>query len=173
MKKQVEIWRDIPGYEGIYQCSNLGRVKSLDRFDDLGRFTRGKLKSVTFKSKGYLKCSLNKSGIKKTIPLHKIIAITFLNHTPCGMALVVDHINNIKTDNRASNLQLISNRENTAKHDRKCSSKYTGVCWDKSRSKWISTIYINGKLKNLGRYDSEYSAHLEYQKALHDVTKKD
>jgi ribosomal protein L15E len=72
--------------------------------------------------------------------------MAFLNHTPCGYKIVVDHIdNNIKTDNRLENLQLITQRENVSKDIKNTSSKYIGVCWHKKAKKWRSSIQINGK----------------------------
>ena len=100
--QQEEIWKDVPGYEGLYQASNLGRIKS-----DI------KIKNQTkSKSKKYLMVYLYKQNVKKTIAVHQLIAMTFLNHTPCGHKIVVDHIDNNHLNNKLINLQLITHREN-------------------------------------------------------------
>ena len=95
--------------------------------------------------------------------------MAFLNHEPCGMKIVVDHINyNIK-DNRLVNLRLITNRENTSHRKKKGSSKYTGVCWHKQNLNWVAYIQVKGKNISLGSYKTEYEAHLAYQKALKEL----
>ena len=91
--------------------------------------------------------------------------MAFLGHKLNGMKYIVDHIDNDKLNNNVDNLQVVSNRINSSK-DRKGSSKYTGVCWDKATNKWITKIYINGKNKTLGRFDCEIKASLTYQKEL-------
>jgi hypothetical protein len=155
-----EIWKDIPGYEGLYQVSNMGRVKSV-------RYNRFLKAGVC--SGGYLGVCLYVNSTKKTLKIHKLVSMTFLNHKPDGYKIVVDHIDNDKTNNRIDNLQLITPRENASKDRRGYSSKYVGVSWDKSRNKWISAIHIGGKNNHLGRFESEYEAHLAYQKALSDL----
>ena len=97
------------------------------------------------------------------------MAIEFLGHIPDGHKIVCDHKNNIKTDNRLENIQLIPNRENCTKDRKPGSSKYTGVCWYISTNKWVAKIYLNGKKKHLGYFKSEYKAHLAYQKALSSI----
>lgn len=107
ISKQIEneIWKDIKGYEGLYQISNLGRVKS---------FKTKKNKYMTPKddSRGYLQIQLvNKEGIRKTIKIHRIVAETFIpnpENKPC-----VDHINTIKKDNRVDNLRWCTKKENS------------------------------------------------------------
>jgi len=71
--------------------------------------------------------------------------------------------------NNVSNLQLISQRENSSKDRKDGSSQYTGVSWFKKSNKWRSVIYINGKLKHLGLFDNELDASNAYQKTLNDL----
>ena len=92
--------------------------------------------------------------------------MSFLGHEPNGHALVVNHIDFDKTNNHVSNLEIVTNRENTNQKHLKSSSKYIGVGWDKSRQKWVSRIRINGKLKQLGRFNTEIEAHITYQNKL-------
>ena len=166
-----EIWKDIPDYEGIYQVSNLGRIKSLERkIWNVKNNSYSKLKCKILKQsltgKGYLAVNLHKNGIKKTKTIHVLVAICFLGHKQSGMkGFIVDHKDNIKTNNKLSNLKLITNRKNLSKN-KKGTSKYTGVSWNKNKNKWIAQIYMNGKNKNLGYFDNEYSAHIKYQQEL-------
>ena len=163
-----ETFKNIAGYEGIYQVSNLGRVKSLERLSSIGRSLPEKILKPGKVKKGYLIVVLCKESKTKTFNLHQLVAQSFLNHTPSGHDVVIDHIDNDKSNNRVDNLQLTTNRHNSSKDKdkNKTTSKYTGVCWDKSVNKWRADIKINGKQKYLGLFTCEYSAHLVYQEAL-------
>jgi len=154
---EIENWVAIKGYEGLYEISDLGRVKSALSKEVL---------NPSVDVYGYLLLSLYKDRKGKTFKVHQLIAIAFHNHIPCGYEVVVDHIDNDKLNNRADNIQLISHRENIVKDLHKGGSKYTGVCWHKKAQKWISSIQIKGKRKYLGLFSDEYEAHLKYQAEL-------
>lgn len=160
-----EEWRDIPNYEGLYQASSLGRIKCLERVVSFGNTQRTVKENILNPSLSgnYLRVNLN----RKTKRVHQLVAMAFLNHTPCGYKLVVDHINNNKLDNRVENLQLITNRENSSKDRTGGSSKYTGV--SRSRNKWHASIKIKQKTINLGYYNCETKAHLVYQNKLQEL----
>ena len=153
-----EIWKDIPNYEGQYQVSNLGNVKSI-------RFNREKLLSPSI-YKGYLYVILYRNKIRTTKRIHQLVAMAFLNHIPCGLDLVVNHINLNKSDNRLVNLEVISARKNTNKKHLKNSSIYTGVCYLKSRKKWRSSIGIKKTRICLGDYKDEKQASEMYELAV-------
>tara|TARA_R110001592_G_scaffold57513_1_gene174587 strand:- start:708 stop:1238 length:531 start_codon:yes stop_codon:yes gene_type:complete len=169
----MEIYKDIKGYEGMYQVSNLGNVRSLSR--DVKNYKGGvrllkerilKPCLVGLKGNQYLAVKLFKNFKNKQFKNHKLVAMEFLSHRSKGYeGLIVDHKNGVKTDNRLENLQLITARENVSK-DKKGLSKYTGVSWKKDRKEWRSQIFINGKNKHLGDFTDEIDAHNEYQKAL-------
>lgn len=168
-----EIWKDIPSYEGFYQVSNLGNVKSLSRkvfrkYNSIG-FTKDRILKYSINMHGYACYKLSKLNNKKIFTAHQLVAMAFLNHTICGHKLVVDHMNDNKLDNRAENLQLITNRENAYRTQGKYSSQYKGVSWYKRDKKWIAKIRINGKEKYLGSFENEHDAHLAYQNKLNEV----
>ena len=168
----IEIWKDIPNYEGIYQVSNLGNVKSLSRENYSGKgmkISKERILKQNLDNRYYYQVKLYKDKKLKTFKVHKLVAMAFLNHVPCGYKLVVDHINDNPKDNRVENLQIVTQRENAFKSQGKYSSQYKGVLWDKERNKWQAKIYVNGKTKYLGRFDSEYQAHLKYQEALNNM----
>ena len=171
---QEEIWEDIPNYEGIYQVSSFGRVKSLPKEWISGRNTikkhNGVMLSMCKGGGGYFHVSLLKDKRNKTFKIHKLVAITFLNHTPNGNKIVVDHINNDKLDNRVENLQLVTNRENTSKDIKNKTSKYTGVCWYKRYGKWRIKIQINNMDIHIGYFDCELKAYLAYQNKLKEIS---
>lgn len=157
-----EIFKNIEDYEG-YQISNLGSVKSFRRK------TPKILKPIKNRG-GYLVVDLQSEGKTKTRAIHQLVAITFLNHVPNGRKIIVDHIDNDQSNNKLENLQLITFRENCSK-DKKGSSSYTGVSWDKNRNLWRSSITLNSKHVHLGRFKTEEEAHNEYQKALNNFLK--
>jgi len=161
---EIEIWKDVPEYEGLYQVSNFGNVKSY-------KSGLEKILSPSKDSWGYLQLGLIKNLTRKTFKVHKLVAMAFLNHKPCGLKLQVDHINKNILDNNVKNLQILTAREHKHKDCKKGSSKYIGVSFDKSRNKWHSQITINGKNNNLGRFKNEYDAHLAYQNKLKEIEK--
>jgi hypothetical protein len=113
----MEKWRDIEGYEGLYQVSNFGRVRSLDRVV-FQKNRWGQLWKVTYKGTilkqykqpYYLEVDLCKDGVKKHHLVHRIEYEAFNGKIPEGMQ--VNHINEIKTDNRLENLNLMTPSEN-------------------------------------------------------------
>ena len=152
-----EIWKDVPGYEGMYYVSNLGKVKNKRNVMLTGRIN----------SRGYLRAALNKNGKTKEFRFHQLVAMAFLNHKPCGMERVVDHINRNKLDNRVENLRVISQRENCVKTGK--TSKYMGVHFCNTNKKYIAKTSIKGENKYIGKFDNEYEAHLAYQSALKNI----
>lgn len=164
-----EIWKEVPGYEDYYKVSNLGNVESITRIIKGNR----KLYGMEMKQKtinGYRCIRFSKNGQTKSFSIHQLVAMAFLGHKINGHVVVVDHINNIKTDNRFCNLQLITNRQNVAKDIKNKTSKYTGVSWDKINNKWRTDIKHNGVRINLGRYVNEVEAGEAYNNYLNTIT---
>jgi hypothetical protein len=160
--RELEEFRDIENYEGLYQVSNNGRVKSLN----YSRTGKEGMLNPKLEKNNYYRVSLSKNSKKKVFLVHQLVAVAFLNHKICGHNMVVNHKNFIKTDNRLCNLEIITNRENTNKKHIKSSSEYVGVYWDKGSNKWKSQITINGNRKNLGRFKTEIEAYKAYEKTL-------
>ena len=107
-----EIWKDIKGYEGRYQISNFGRVKSLiypkEKIMNIYNFRRD-----GEKGKGYWRVRLIKNSSYKYFFVHRLVAEAFIPN-PNNYA-TVNHINGIKTDNRIDNLEWCSLKENIQK----------------------------------------------------------
>lgn len=102
-----EIWKDIPGYEGKYQISNLGNVLSL-------HFKRSSTNSQLLKPRidhnGYSRVYLRKPGERKVFFIHRLVAIAFIPN-PQNKPFV-NHINSNRSDNRAENLEWCTQQEN-------------------------------------------------------------
>lgn len=174
--KENEIWKDVSGYEGYYKVSNMGNVISLNRTITCsdGRVRQIKERSIgAIRDNGYRYVSLSKDNILKSTTVAQVVAIAFLNHKPDGHTLVVDHINGDRTDDRACNLRIVTNRENNSscyRSDRgRLSSRFTGVHWSNSAKKWLARIKYKGISHSLGCFTIESDAYDAYQKALSKI----
>ena len=155
-KLGFEEWRDIPNYEGLYQVSNKGNVKSLEREVEHSRkgtqLVKERILSLCNSNNGYKSVVLCKDKKAKTIKVHSLVAMAFLGHKPNKYNSVIDHIDNDGSNNNLENLRIVSHRENISKDMKKGFSKYRGVHWCKVNKKWISRIMIEGKRKHLGKF---------------------
>jgi len=170
-----EEWKDIPDYEGLYQASDLGRIKSLSRYvNNLhGLYLIKNRILVQSKSKYYLSVNLSKEGVAVSFEIQILMGITFLNHIPDGTTrLVVDHYNNNPLDNRLVNLQIITHRNNSSKDKKEGTSKFTGVYFHQTHNKFCASICINTKKIHLGAFVNEIDASNAYQLALKNWEEK-
>lgn len=107
-----EIWKDVPGYEGLYEISNLGNIRSLDRMSQGKR--QFKIKGKKLKpwkdTRGYPQIYLCKSGNKKPIAIHRLVLISFVGLHP--EKNTVNHKNGVLDDNRLDNLEWTTQKEN-------------------------------------------------------------
>jgi hypothetical protein len=164
----MEKWIDIKGYEGLYQVSNYGNVRSIDRIVNAAYNAKKRLKGrvlvKTLSGSGYYKAILSKLGKSRNEEIHRLVAYHFLGPKQ-DERFVVDHIDNNKLNNHIDNLQYISQRQNSSKN-KFGTSKYTGVYWNKTEKKWHVRIRVNGKKEHLGYFKCELAAAKAYQDRL-------
>lgn len=109
----MEIWKDIKDFEGYYQVSNLGNVKSLDRKSETNgriRNIKGRILKQSTNPKGYKLVFLCKAGIISPINVHRLVCLAFIKNTFCKGD--VNHKNGIKSDNNVDNLEWLTRSEN-------------------------------------------------------------
>lgn len=157
----VEKWADIKGYEGSYQVSNLGGVRSLNKITKTKkgeRFYKGKLlKPFIDKKTKYTIYGLSLNGEVTNMRAHVLVAIGFLNHVPSKFNKVVDHIDGNPMNNSLFNLQIISHRENISK-SKSNNLEYTGICYHIRHEKYICNIMVNKKMIHLGYFNDKEQA---------------
>ncbi len=117
--EEKEIWKDVLGYEGLYQVSNLGRVKSLSRKLNFGwtyRITPSKILKPSLRKRksdfeiGYFVVGLHKNGKTKYIYIHRLVATHFIPNSKNKPQ--IDHIDGNTANNKASNLRWCTVKEN-------------------------------------------------------------
>ena len=169
----MEIWKDINGFEGIYQISNLGRLKSLARTADfvngaiIQRKERILVAGVIGRERNYLGVALSKNKKQKTYPVHRLVANAFIPNPENKPQ--VNHIDSNPSNNHVDNLEWVTERENQSHRysKEKTSSKFTGVCYHKRKNNWVAYVDFNGKRKHLGYFNTEQGASNAYYDFLH------
>ena len=141
-----EIWKPVVGYEGLYQISNMGRVKSLERKDCLGRTVKERILKQTVTHDGYLIVGLYAGGKLKTLMVHRLVCEAFNDNR--DEKPEVNHINEIKTDNRACNLEWCTRRENL---NHGTHNERSG----KTRSKPVGQYTLDGELVKIWQSTKE------------------
>lgn len=110
MNKKKEEWRAIEGYEGLYEVSSLGRVRSIPKKHSYPKSTDGILSPSTRRSR-YKQVTLCKEGKTKAVSIHRLVAFAFLGK-PKDNELEVNHIDEDPSNNEASNLEWVTPRQN-------------------------------------------------------------
>ena len=180
LKEHEEIWMDIEGFEGRYQVSNLGRVMSI--VTNHGKPHRS-LKPQYARNYFYVNLSIKDKSHTKDV--HRMVAKAFVPN-PDNKPMV-NHIDGVKLNNNASNLEWVTCSENH-KHAYASglrthevgatgmklgrSSKYRNVSWDNERGRWMAAPKIGGKQRFMRRFDSEIEAakHVDFVLSLYGIT---
>lgn len=174
MSEEVEVWKDVLGYEGLYEVSNFGNIRN----------NRGKILSYKPGNNGYVRVILRKNGTEGRLSIHRLVAQAFIENPENKPE--VDHINRIKNDNRVINLRWAyshENRQNVGIFSSNTSGT-SGICetadkrygykyWKIQFSSTVSEVDENGnitlkkkKIQKLFRYKLEEEKDLVKQKAI-------
>lgn len=105
-----EEWRDIKGYEGLYQISNIGRIKSCNKLSYDNKKIKSKILKTKINKNGYEQIFLYKNNTKKYKSVARLVAEAFIPNPENKPE--VDHINTIRNDNRVENLRWVTKKEN-------------------------------------------------------------
>lgn len=151
-----ELWKPIKNYEGLYEVSNYGNIKTVKT---------NRLMKLRLSKDGYLRVNLSKQGVKSTALVHKLVAQEFVpnpNSKP-----TVDHIDRVKTNNVVSNLRwaTLSEQVENKTHGEKriyCNETHTVYTSLTQASNVLSiptygiSKVLNGSIKHTGGYTFEY-----------------
>ena len=166
----METWKDIKGYEGMYQVSSMGKVKSLDRLDNKGRKTHGKVLAIKHDGGGYCQVALSKDGSQKYCKIHRLVALHFIPNTENKPQ--INHKDENKDNNAVDNLEWVTSKENANYGTRKTR------CYQNRDYKAIGRnisqgIKEKGHCRAVVQYDlsmnklAEFETIVEAGKALH------
>ena len=157
-----ENFKFIKGYEK-YMISDYGRVFSIKRH----KFLKPYINSF-----GYYVVNLCENKIKKTIKIHRLVGLHFLENPENKKCL--DHINNIRTDNRLENLRFATLNENShnAKIRKDNTTGIKGIYFKKSINKYCVQIRINSKQKHIGYFYSLEEATIARKKIANEIFKE-
>lgn len=111
-----EFWKDIKGFEGLYQVSNLGRVKALAKITNTwngGQYRPSKILKPIIQKSGYAHVGLWRNRVCKQSGLHRLVADAFCSNDDPEHKTQVNHLNENKLDNRACNLEWVTPKQNT------------------------------------------------------------
>ena len=142
----MEIWKDIQGYEGIYQISSFGNVKSLERIikhPNCDYHQKERILKQTLDGGGYPLVGLHKDGVVKKIHVHRLVALAFVERK--DLSLEVNHIDENKQNNSADNLEWVTRLENefhgTKRQRQRANTDYSIIA--KKNSKKILQLDLN------------------------------
>ena len=148
-----EIWKNVEGYEGFYQVSNLGRIRSLDRYVNGNhitcdfQFVKGKMLKLKNNRSGYPTVMLRKNGTFKTVLVHRLVAKAFIpnpNNLP-----YINHKDENPTNSTVTNLEWCTPTYNL---------KYSDVFERINSSKFRKVIQFDMDMNEIRRWDSLKSA---------------
>ena len=157
--------KEIPGIPG-YAVDEEGNVYSLNYWGKKGNVQKLKIQKG---SNGYPIITVSVNGKQKSYTVHSLMGKAYLDYTPHLRDFVIDHIDDDKTNNKLSNLRVITQRQNAIK-SKPIRELPTGVCYYRGRTKpYMATIQLYDKQKFLGYFETPEEAGEAYQEALSNI----
>lgn len=153
-----EIWKDVKDFEKLYQVSNFGNIRSLNKLDTLGRKVTGKLMKPIRRKDGYFDITLRKNNIQKHYLLHRLIAITFIENK--NNYKEINHKDENKTNNNINNLEWCNRSYNI--NYGKANDKRRNKLINNKRSKKVLQFNLNNELINTFNSLNEVKRQLNY-----------
>ena len=157
LNRNDEIWKDIPGFEGRYQVSNIGNIRSLQ--DNHGN-ERIQARATWVSSKGYQYVQLFVKDVRHNVSVHHAVASAFIPNPE--KKYTVNHKDGNKLNNQVTNLEWMTYSENLkhahatglkpspthwkGKKQPKAGSKFHNVTYDPSKDRWIASVKFEGKM---------------------------
>jgi hypothetical protein len=144
----MEEWRAVPGYEGFYDVSSEGRVRSLPRVVRSGRGWTTTIHDKILRERrtnGYVGVNLCRDGQRTMTAVHRVVGFAFLGLTA---SMQVNHLNGVKTDNRVENLEVVTSQENIAHACRTGLRDLRGTKNHKARLSAADVLTIRARLAN-------------------------
>ncbi|EGB03361.1 hypothetical protein AURANDRAFT_34120 [Aureococcus anophagefferens] len=153
----MEQWKTIEEYPN-YKISSFGNIK-----------TKTQNRSMCFDKDGYLQVNLSKSGVRKTVRVHRLVALAFIENT--DNKPFVDHIDRDRTNNNISNLRWATKSENQANQTKYSNntSGFKGVSIDKRNGKYKAAITIQSKKKFLGYFKTAEETSAVYEEKAKEL----
>lgn len=143
MNEIKEEWRDIQGYDGIYQVSNLGRVKSLSRINYANHHQKERILVPVDHGKIYLFVHLSKGKKVKQTLIHRLVANAFLPNPDNKPQ--VNHLDEDKTNNRVDNLEWCTSQENVT-YGHRIENSWKTRTKNNKRGRQVKKISLSGKV---------------------------
>ena len=142
-----EIWKPVVGYEGLYEVSNTGQVRSLDKYDSINRFYEGRILKLFADRLGYLKVGLSSNGKTKKYLVHRLVAEAFIpnpNNFP-----IINHKDENPSNDNVDNLEWCNAKYNSnygTRNDRiKATRLRNGTSTGLSREEYFKKWYQEHK----------------------------
>jgi hypothetical protein len=162
-----EIWKQVKGYEGLYEVSNLGNIKSVDRYvtsiTGVTRLLKGKLLKHGKTKSGYMNVVLMNQGVRNNHTVHSLVYDAHGIGERNGRKLQVHHIDHDKTNNAIYNLTLKTPQDNMIESRINLGYITPGIQWVPQRNKWQVYTTVNSKRIWAGYYNN-------YKDALNTIT---
>jgi hypothetical protein len=148
----LENWKDIPNFEGYYQASDQGRIRSLDRKDDKGRLRKGRVLRPNPQHHGYLQVTLCGPWGRTSRFVHNLVCLAFYGES---RGLEVDHLDEDKNNNCVFNLEYVTRHENVKRHHSKNRELYISYYPQKYPKNPFCVIVKN---KHIGTFKTKAEA---------------